>query len=66
MLTEKEIELLQQNGKNVAGASREFFGSKIEKGPYQIFWGCLLIKRHIRLPLRKSKEPSLMDGFVKI
>jgi len=63
MLTEKEIELLQQNGKSVAGASREFLGSKIEKGPISNFLGMLADKTTHQATLEEI-EKAITEGWV--
>ena len=63
MLAEKELELLQQNGKNVAGASREFLGSKIEKGPISNFLGMLADKTTHQATLEEI-EKAITDGWV--
>lgn len=63
MLTEKEIELLQQNDKDIAGASREFLGSKIEKGPISNFLGMLADKTTHQATLEEI-EKAITDGWV--
>lgn len=63
MLTEKEMELLQQNGKNVAGASRQSLGSKIEKGPISNFLGMLADKTTHEATLEEI-EKAISDGWV--